>query len=476
MKRVDDILGSLGLPGPDSNAPHDAGRRASERAADPCPICRGIGWVLLDGPPSDPNYNRPVPCRCTEARLAEKRLRELRKLSNLGALERMTFDTFIADGLGVSEVIRFNLHDAYDLCRQFANEPRGWLVMLGGYGSGKTHLAAAIANQALALGQRVLFVIVPDLLDYLRSAYAPTSETGLDARMEAIRDVPLLVLDDLGAHHSTPWAQEKLFQIINHRYNNRLPTVVTSNQRIEELDPRVTSRLADPELSQVYELLAPDFRQSGAGVDRGSAGLSTLRFYGDQTFDTFNLRAGLPAPERENLQRAFAIAHGYAESPTGWLVFTGDYGCGKTHLAAAIANYQVTAGRGIPLFVVAPELLDHLRATFSPNSPTTLDRLFEQVKSASLLVLDDLGTESATPWAKEKLFQLLNHRYVTRLPTVITMNSLEDTDARLISRIMDTTRCRVFQIDAFSYRGDEARRAVKPTDARPPARRPRGAK
>ncbi len=321
------------------------------------------------------------------------------------------------------------------------------------------------------MGQRVLFIIVPDLLDYLRSAYAPTSETGLDARMEAIRDVPLLVLDDLGAHHSTPWAQEKLFQIINHRYNNRLPTVVTSNQRMEELDPRVTSRLADPELSQVYELLAPDFRQSGAGTDRGSAGLSTLRYYGDQTFGTFNLRAGLPAPERDNLQRAHALAHSYAEAPSGWLVFTGDYGCGKTHLAAAIANYQVIAGRAIPLFVVAPELLDHLRATFSPNSPTTLDRLFEQVKGASLLVLDDLGTESATPWAKEKLFQLLNHRYVTRLPTVITMNTLENTDARLISRIMDTARCKVFRIEAPSYRGEEARRAVKTADDRPPARR-----
>ncbi len=132
MKRVDDILGSMSLPDPDANAPRAASRPASERAADPCPICRGIGWVLLDGPPSDPNYNRPVPCRCTEARLAEERLRDLRKFSNLGALERMTFDTFIADGVGVSEVIRYNLHEAYDRCRLFANDPSGWLVMLGG--------------------------------------------------------------------------------------------------------------------------------------------------------------------------------------------------------------------------------------------------------------------------------------------------------------------------------------------------------
>jgi DNA replication protein DnaC len=109
-----------------------------------------------------------------------------------------------------------------------------------------------------------------DLLDYLRSAYAPTSDIGLDERMEAIREAPLLILDDLGAHQSTPWAQEKLFQIINYRYNGRLPTVVTSNQLIEDMDPRITSRLADPDLSQVYEIMAPDYRQGGTEHSSGN--------------------------------------------------------------------------------------------------------------------------------------------------------------------------------------------------------------
>jgi DNA replication protein DnaC len=464
MRRLDDILGSLGLP--DSEPERASTGVASGSAADPCPICKGKGWILLDVPPGDADFNRPIPCRCTEARMTTERLRELRKLSNLGALERMTFDSFMPN-LGVSEVVRFNLYEAFDRCRSYANNPSGWLVLLGGYGSGKTHLAAAIANQALALGRQVLFIVVPDLLDYLRSAYSPNSDAGLDARMEAIREAPLLILDDLGAHHSTPWAQEKLFQIINHRYNSRLPTVITSNQQPEEMDPRITSRLVDPDLSQVYELMAPDFRQSGAGLDRSATGLSTLRFYGEQTFGHFNLREGLPAAERENLQRALATARAYAESPSGWLVLTGVYGCGKTHLAAAIANHQITAARtishSIPLFVVVPDLLDHLRATFSPTSTTTLDRLFEQVKNASLLVLDDLGTESATPWAKEKLFQLLNHRYVARLPTVITISDLKNADERIISRLNDTSRCTVFRIEAPSYRGDEARTAVRAT-------------
>jgi DNA replication protein DnaC len=309
----------------------------------------------------------------------------------------------------------------------------------------------------------VLFIVVPDLLDYLRSAYAPTSDIGLDERMEAIREAPLLILDDLGAHQSTPWAQEKLFQIINYRYNGRLPTVVTSNQLIEDMDPRITSRLADPDLSQVYEIMAPDYRQGG--TERSSGSLNTLGFYTDRTFEAFNPREGLPAKQRDNLQRAVSTARRFAEKPEGWLVLTGEFGCGKTHLAAAIANHQILVRRSLPLFVLVPDLLDHLRATFSPTSTTTLDRLFEQVKNAALLVLDDLGTESATPWAKEKLFQLLNHRYVARLPTVITINDLNNTDARLISRISDTTRGTVFRIEAPSYRGDEARTTAKAVKA-----------
>ncbi len=147
----------------------------------------------------------------------------------------------------------------------------------------------------------------------------------------------------------------------------------------------------------------------------------------------------------------------------GWS-FIGTYGCGKTHLAAAIANYQLTVpGRSIPMFVVVPDLLDHLRATFSPTSPTTLDRLFEQVKSTPLLILDDLGTESATPWAREKLFQLLNYRYAARLPTVITtFSQVKELDERLASRMEDSSRCTVHGIIAPSYRGSRTQQVGKP--------------
>ncbi|HEX9115257.1 MAG TPA: ATP-binding protein [Anaerolineae bacterium] len=453
-------MGSMKLPGEPARQPENTGlsRRLAQPADDVCPICKGKGFLVYDVPPGHPDFSRVVPCRCTEARLAQERAQSLRTISNLGQLNRLTFDNFLPTGVGLPRNISFTLEHAYEMSREFARDPRGWLVLIGGYGCGKTHLAAAIANQQLALGNPVMFVVVADLLDYLRGAFAPDSSSSYDERFESIREAPLLILDDLGAHNTTPWAQEKLFQIINHRYNARLATVVTSNLRLEDLDPRITSRLVDPDLSQVYEILAPDFR----GAERsGPSGLSTLGLHADQTFETFSARSDLPIDWQENLEAALARARTFAAEPRGWLVYSGKNGCGKTHLAAAIANSQLATGGLAAMFVVVPDLLDHLRATFSPTSTVTLDRVFEQVRSVPLLVLDDLGMQSATPWAKEKLFQLLNHRYVARTATVITTSLvINELEPWLQTRMLDKARCVVFGIEAPSYRGSESQRTA----------------
>ena len=82
---------------------------------------------------------------------------------------------------------------------------------------------------------------------------------------------------------------------------------------------------------------------------------------------------------------AFHAAAAYAEEPQGWLVFTGPSGAGKTHLAAAVANRVMELGRPV-FFVFVPDLLDHLRSTYTPTSDITYDQLFEQVTIRSVVV------------------------------------------------------------------------------------------
>lgn len=415
-------------------------------------------------PLGHPDFGRAIPCECRQAELEAARLSDLRRASNLEMLTHMTFDNFRPDGIGLNAEKRRNLRKAFEQAKDYAEEPDGWLVLKGGYGCGKTHLAAAIANHRTERGYPALFVVVPDLLDHLRATFSPTSEVRYDDRFESVRTTPLLILDDLGTHAASPWAQEKLYQIFNHRYNAQLPTVIATNHELEEIDVRLRSRMVDPSLSTICTILAPDFRRSGIGG--GDSELSSLSLHQEQKFGSFEMRRDeLDSEKQKNLKRAYSVARNYAEDPGGWLVLTGTYGCGKTHLAAAIANHRADLGYP-PLFVTVADLLDHLRATFSPDSLVSYDKLFEQVRTADFLVLDDLMTQSATPWAREKLYQLFDYRYNARLPTVITMNeTLEEVDPRLRSRMLDRSRCTVFAMNVPSYRAPkEKRRGQKETE------------
>ena len=425
-------------------------------AGEVCQICEGLGYLRADVPVGHPDFGQLVPCTCRLAEMAERRVNALRMLSDLGVLSRMTFETFVSEGPGLLPDKQANLRWVYDEAQTFAGNPEGWLVLKGGYGCGKTHLAAAIANECVGRGQPVLFITVPDLLDHLRAAFAPSSPVEYDARFEDVRTTSVLILDDLGTESSTPWAQEKLFQIFNYRYNAHLPTVVTTNRDLEEIPLRLRSRLADPDLTRIVSITAPDYRRAGVAQDQSD--LSSLSLHSHQIFETFDLRKGELAHEADNLKQAFDIARGFAEEPRDWLVFTGTFGCGKTHLAAAAANYRVKHGHPA-LFVVVPDLLDHLRATFNPQSTVTFSQQFEEVRRAPLLILDDLGTESATPWAREKLYQIFDYRYNARLPTVITTATpIEELDPRLATRMLDVSRCTIFAILVPPYRGGPQRR------------------
>ena len=414
-----------------------------------CPICEGIGIISYDVEIHDPRFGKLYRCPNNPIDADADHKNRLLRLSNLDAFADVRFDTFEVDPPGYTPKELETLRVAYEVCTRYAANPTGWILLQGSYGCGKTHLAAAIGNFRLDQGDPVLFVTAPDLLDHLRGGYSSTAEVGYDETFARVKDAPLLIIDDLGVENPSPWAKEKLFQVLNHRYNYQIPTVITSNANIDDLDPRLRSRLIDLEIVERVNVSAPDYRSMTSNNQNQL--LSRLHLYRHMSFETFNIDDRVSAEEHENLGKALQLAAQYAENPQGWLMYTGMYGSGKTHLAAAIANTQEALGQQV-MFLTVPDLLDYLRTAYAPNSSVTFDRRFADVRNVPLLVLDDMGTESATGWAKEKLFQVLDYRYVAELPTVITTSQRpNDVDKRIQSRIFDQRMCRVFAITSEGY-------------------------
>lgn len=434
-------------------------RPASEESA--CPVCKGAGFVYSKAPFGHPDYGKAVPCGCSSESKEEKQER-LARNSNLAGLERFTFENLIPEGNSLEQNNQLLFKKALEAAREYAQNPDGWLVFLGPSGCGKTHLAAAIANERLKRGGNAYFITAANLFDHLRSAFNPGSPTSYDALFEQIKKVPLLILDDLGTNLSTPWAQEKLLQILEYRYIARLPLIVTSTLTLEEMDEKIRTRVSDPSISLVLTLgeSMPYLLSQINGIE--------LPLIKNMIFENFDAEAlDLTSNQRTSLQEAYRLAKQFAQSPEDWLVFLGGNGCGKTHLAAAIANYRKRLGQPV-LFVVVPDLLDLIRSGFSTESNLAYE-LMERLKKERLLILDDFGTEASTAWSQEKLYQLINYRYNARLPTVITSNfKLDQIEPRFESRLGDSSLSTVIEIMAPDHRIDRP----KQTEPRKPKGRP----
>ena len=454
-----------------------------------CPHCSGAGYVRYDVPMGHEKFGKLEACVCRAKDVAESARSRLFAMSNLNRLSHLTFENFSPLGNDrakfMSSQERENLHKSFDVCEDFARKPEGWLLLEGGYGCGKTHLAAAIANFAVNSGISTLFITVPDLLDSLRFAYGDP-ETTFEQRFEEIRNSELLILDDFGTQNATPWAQEKLFQIINYRYINKLPTVITTNLMLDEIEGRIRSRLQDESFVKYLKISAPDYRRP---EETSNPGISMLALpemkvmtfktfqtrddevdteavttvtteksdkFGNKYKDKQVTRITVTKDDVKTLHDAHNAAVSFAEKPEGWLVFLGQSFSGKTHLATAIGNYRNDLG-GQALLVEVTALLDYLRQTFRPNSDVSFDRRFHEIRTTPLLILDDLKESGAgSAWAEDKLYSVLNYRYNAHLPTVITSTLRPDNFAtsypNLWNKLLDPTKSIVLAINMPPYR------------------------
>lgn len=412
-----------------------------------CSLCRGARFVYARTPQGEIDYSRTIPCYCVDIVADKEKSKRLVEYSHLGTLRLLTFENLLAGGRHGSLQCQAAFKAAYEAALIFAAKPTGFLVFTGPSGAGKTHLAAAIINRQIEAGHAALYRSAPDLMDDLRATFSTDADSAFTDIFDHIKNTSILVLDDLGIQSDTAWAREKLDQLITYRFKQELPTVLVTAVSPESWEERLKNRITDPRLSKMFRLVGHD--AFGSDWPEG------LTLQKKMTFLSFDHdRLNLPTEERENLGRAYQVAYDFARSPEGWLILQGVTGCGKTHLASAIINFRYQTGLSA-LFIVVPEFLDHLRSTFSPDSRVSYDEMFDKVKTTPFLVLDDFGEQASTPWAQEKLYQVVSYRYNAQLPTVVTTRAtLDEIEPAISSRFIDHQFSMVFNITAPDYRGD----------------------
>lgn len=372
--------------------------------APECERCNDSLWVLS----AAGETVTVVPCNCQGAQ-SDARSR-LRTYSQLGHLERMTFSSLLPEGRR-GRVDEGLFKAATEAAKRFAERPEGWLVLDGTTGSGKTHLAAAIVNAIVDHGEPAKYVSALDIPDLIRNERFEDDDGAEGGSFGSLMDAPVLVIDDLGAQQATNWIDSKVDQLLTHRFNGRMPTVVVLAKAVSEMPERIALKLDDPGFARVCEL-------SGGSDPRVNIPGQMLN---RMTFETFN-PDGAPSAKHDNrasLGMAYAAAKEFADSPEKWLYLHGPTGVGKTHIAVAIAKVQSDRGRAVTFWSV-PDLLDKLRHSYSTPNESTFYELFDAVRNCELLILDDFGAQQMTDWALEKLYQIVSHRHDRLLPTVIT--------------------------------------------------------
>jgi DNA replication protein DnaC len=185
----------------------------------PCSICDDTGWktIEVDG------VSRVTRCDCIQVSLRERRLKEARIPPRY---QRCTLDNLVTYE---NELFLKAVEKARRFVEQYPVVDKG-LMLIGPPGIGKTHIAVAVLRQVInGVGARGLYYDTRYLLRDIRSTYNPTLNAAEMDVLRPVMEAELLVLDDLGAERLTDWVEETMNLIVNTRYNERRPTIFTSN-------------------------------------------------------------------------------------------------------------------------------------------------------------------------------------------------------------------------------------------------------
>lgn len=243
-----------------------------------CPICAGIGWKEVG---SDPKLHQVARCDC----VISSRGPRLLNLARIPArYEHCGFANFSTQIEGAGSSLERARIVAEGFVEKYPSEQRG-LLLVGPVGVGKTHLAVAIISELiLRKGVQCLFYDYRELLKQIRSSYDPSAVVTEADVLRPVLEVPVLLLDELGAERPSDWVWDTVSYIINTRYNDRRTTIFTTNYpnapsaeadegraksaeeraaREKTLGDQVTERMRSRlhEMCYIVRLDGPDFRK-----------------------------------------------------------------------------------------------------------------------------------------------------------------------------------------------------------------------
>ena len=217
----------------------------ADDAADSCPRCGGVGYFV------DVTTNTTHRCHCEGETLAYRE-----RLASAGIprmFHRADFDNFEAPrGDAAREAVR----DAAQSYAETFNltDPEG-LLLRGAPGTGKSHLAVAILRKVMRRGYTTCYRGFNDLLTEIRNSYDPNYPLTEEQVLRPLEVTDLVVLDDLGSETPKDFVRDRLYLIINRRYEARLPLIITTNCDSAELEVRVGRRTA----SRLVEMCSNPF-------------------------------------------------------------------------------------------------------------------------------------------------------------------------------------------------------------------------
>lgn len=226
----------------------------TSKDSDVCPICEGREWILK----IKHGVEIAVPCKCREKAVMSRRLR----FADIPeAFRGMDLRSFRMDVYRKQESKKM-VSDACKIIKTYLDDfesqkerGMGLYIWSRTKGSGKTRIAAGIANE-LMKNYAVKFAVSLTILQEIKNTWQRDTKYSENQLMDALYTTDILVIDDFVVERPADWINDKMYQIINERYINRKVTIFTSNDPLETLqyDDRITNRIKE----RTYQIAFPE--------------------------------------------------------------------------------------------------------------------------------------------------------------------------------------------------------------------------